>query len=329
MKRLIFTLSLLVVAVWAYTAEMPSMVHVEGGEYTSTAWRESGRRLSRVSVSSFQIATHEVTLDEWRAFVEATGYEFDWDRNLRNTIPGGGLPEQRTGSTAMYHITWIEAVRYCNWLSRSLGYEEVYELTEIGEEIEVTWHADRIGFRLPTEAEWEYAARGGHKATPTIYAGSNDIEEVAWFGDNSGFRVHEVGLKKSNELGIFDFTGNVGEWCWDYYSTVYSPHGKHDPQGPPTGHVPELSDRPEWEQNARVARGCSFFGFMDWCELTFRSGNWYRARVVFGFRVALSISDESETGLVQPQRSLVQLNPSPIDRWEFRYWDRSSLADYL
>jgi len=329
MKRLIFTLSLLVVGVWAYTAEMPSMVYVEGGEYTSTAWRESGRRLSRVSVSSFQIGTHEVTLDEWRAFVEATGYEFDWDQNLRNTIPGGGLPEQRAGSTAMYHISWIEAVRYCNWLSRTLGYEEVYEITEVGEEIEVRWHADRIGFRLPTEAQWEYAARGGHKPTPTIYAGSNDIDEVAWYRGNSGRQVHEVGQKQPNELGIFDLTGNVWEWCWDYYDVNYTPHGEEDPKGPARGNAPDMFEKPDWERDARVGRGCSFFGFTDWCELTFRSGAWSRDRSVIGIRVALSISGESETGLVKPQRSLVQLNPSPIDRWEFRYWDRQRLPNDL
>lgn len=291
MKRLLFSCLLGWLAVGLPSAEMPSMVYVDGGQYTSTSWEQSGQRISRVTVNAFQISAYEVTLDEWRAFVDDTGMEFDWSRRLRNTIAGGGAPEQRSGSTAMYHITWIEAVRYCNWLSRKLGYQEVYAIDELDDEIEVIWHADRIGFRLPTEAEWEYAARGGQRATATTYAGSDNIDEVAWYGDNSSFRVREVGRKKPNELGIYDMTGNVWEWCWDYYDVDYTPHNTVDPVGPFRANAPGLFDNPDWEGGARVVRGCGFFAFTDWCDITFRSGEWYRSLSTVGMRVVLSAVD--------------------------------------
>jgi len=92
-------------------------------------------------------------------------------------------------------------------------------------------------YRLPTEAEWEYAARGGvetiHESSQTKYAGSNNIGDVAWYDSNSGFNTHSVGTKQANELGIYDMSGNVWEWCKDWYGKYYYRNSpQNNPQGP-------------------------------------------------------------------------------------------------
>jgi formylglycine-generating enzyme required for sulfatase activity len=230
----------------------------------------------------------EVTLEDWRQFVDDSKIQFDWEQRLTNNIAGGGPPEARDPQTAMYHITWYEAVKYANWLSSQLGFEQVYEITENGSQTIVTWHHERTGFRLPTEAEWEYAARGGSAARETKYAGSNSIGEVAWYIGNSDSRVHEVGKKRPNELGIFDMTGNVSEWCWDYFDVTYTPHGVTDPTGPSTGRAPGLFESQEREQSARVFRGCDFFAFEDWCEIATRDGNPANNLWLTGVRLAMS-----------------------------------------
>lgn len=114
-------------------------------------------------------------------------------------------------------------------------------------------------FRLPTEAEWEYAARGGKKSNGYKYAGSNNIGSVACYTDNSGSKTHSVKGKSPNELGLYDMAGNVWEWCSDWYGN-YSRGSQTNPQGSSSGSI-------------RVLRGGSWRGYARSCRVSYRNGN--------------------------------------------------------
>ena len=129
-------------------------------------------------------------------------------------------------------------------------------------------------FDIPTEAEWEYAARGGKRSYGAKYAGGSDIDNVAWYGGNSNGTTHPVGLKRANELGLYDMSGNVWEWCQDWYGS-YSSASQTNPQGPATG-------------TYRVNRGGSWEFDARWCRLSFRRNDGPGTRYgEFGLRLAL------------------------------------------
>ena len=133
-------------------------------------------------------------------------------------------------------------------------------------------------YRLPTEAEWEYAARGGastSSATATKYSGSNNIDDVAWYIDNSGSKTHAVGRKQANELGIYDMSGNVWEWCSDWYGKdYYSKSPKSNPKGPGSG-------------QRRVLRGGCWYNYSNYCQVAFRDWrSYFKSNHFFlGFRI--------------------------------------------
>ena len=145
------------------------------------------RPVHTVSVKSFYMSTTEVTFDQYDAFCDATGRDKPDDK-------GWGR-----GSMPIFAVSWDDANAYCKWLSDQTG-ETV---------------------RLPTEAELEFAARGGNISRGTKFSGSDNIEDVAWFGGNSKGKPHEVGGRMPNELGIYDLSGNVWEWCQDWYHSSY------------------------------------------------------------------------------------------------------------
>ena len=129
-------------------------------------------------------------------------------------------------------------------------------------------------FRLPTEAEWEFACRGGNNSRGYKYSGSNNLGSVAWYDDNSGGQTHPVGTKAPNELGIFDMSGNVWEWCSDWYAN-YTANSQTNPKGPLSG-------------SYRVRRGGSWFSYARICRSSSRNNNHPTNRThALGLRLAL------------------------------------------
>ena len=208
MKKLIFIAALLC-CIGFIDAQSPTIpikpevILVEGGTFNMGSYNgDVGEKpVHQVTISSFSIGKFEVTVGQYKAFCTATG------RPLPET-PSWGWNDKHP----MAMVNYNDCVAYCNWL---------------GEEYGGNW-------RLPTEAEWEYAARGGNKSKGYLYSGSNDPDMAGWYADNSAGQTNSVGRKSSNELGIYDMSGNVWEWCKDWYGP-YTTEAQTNPRGSTTG----------------------------------------------------------------------------------------------
>ena len=215
------------------------MVNVNGCTFTMGATSEQGSDASeiekpahKVTLDSFEIGLTEVTQELWQAVMGSNPSEFK----------GPKLPVE--------NVSWNDCQEFIMKLNESTGER----------------------FRLPTEAEWEYAARGGNKCQAYKYSGSNDIDFVAWYYGNSIRKTHEVATKRSNELGLYDMSGNVGEWCYDIYSS-YSNSSQTNPTGPKKG-TDRVIRGGRWCDNAK---GCRVTGRTQWAADNSFSG--------FGFRL--------------------------------------------
>ena len=212
------------------------MIWVEGGDFLMGCTSEQSdcdsdeQNIRRVTVDGFYIGMLEVTQSQWEKVV---GTSISQQRNKKgsdNSLKGVG-PDY-----PMYYVSWDEAMEFCRLLSNKTGRT----------------------YTLPTEAQWEYAARGGNKNEGAKYAGSNMIDAVAWYKDNSGSSTHIVGSKRANALGIYDMSGNVKEWCKDWYANSYVSYDTNNPVGPSSG-------------SNRVFRGSSWWFTASNCRVANRS----------------------------------------------------------
>jgi len=229
--------------------EGPEMVMVEGGEFdmgNDYSGPDDEKPEHTVTLDDFYMSVYEITFEEYDLFCDAVGYDKSDD---------GGFGR---GKLPVMNISWDDAVFYCNWLSSRNGYDKAYKIKNDSTGVFVTVDFTANGYRLPTEAEWEYAARGGSKTKGFAYCGSNDPKEIAWYNVTSDGKPHEVGGKTSNELGIYDMSGNVWEWCWDYYDkNYYSESEANNPTGPEKG-------------TGRIYRGGNFSTKLDFIRTTKR-----------------------------------------------------------
>ena len=200
------------------------MVYVEGGTFDMGATYEQGSDAwdneypeHSVTLSGYYIGRCEVTQELWKAVMGSNPSRF---KGAQNPVES---------------VSWDDCQDFIKKLNRLTG----------------------MTFRLPTEAEWEYAARGGNKSLHYKYSGSDNIDDVAWYYNNSGSSTHAVGTRTANELGIYDMSGNVWEWCSDRYGKKYSAGAQTNPQGPSSG-------------SRRVLRGGSWDCHAGYCRVSNR-----------------------------------------------------------
>jgi len=244
-----------------------NMIFIEGGSYMmgSNEGYDDEKPVHKVKLNSFYVGKCEVTQMEWVAVMGSNPSRWK----------GDNLPVES--------VSWYDAIAYCNKLSITEGLSPCYSIgvntipADWSEgTIDIDWSAD--GYRLPTEAEWEYAARGGNQSKGYQYSGSNDIGKVAWYLGNSGRKTLTVGTKQANELGIHDMSGNVWEWCWDWYGSGYYTHSPaSDPTGPASG-------------SSRVLRGGSWNHLAGRCRVADRHDDFPDSWFIFyGLRILRAI----------------------------------------
>ncbi|MDR0971557.1 MAG: formylglycine-generating enzyme family protein [Bacteroidales bacterium] len=221
----------------------PQMIFVEGGTFYMGCTSEQGGDCSwdespvrKVTLSNFYISKYEITQKQWQVVMNAT--------------------PSKSGQWEDYPVTnisWYEVQEFCQKLNEMTGKK----------------------YRLPTEAEWEYAARGGNKSKGFKFSGSDNLDNIGWFATNCQYDTHPVGQKEPNELGIYDMSGNVWEWCSDFFAKYPSKNEKN-PQGPSQG-------------KSKIFRGGSWRSHITYCRNTIR--NYFiptnKSNTV-GFRLVLS-----------------------------------------
>lgn len=287
-KLFIFCFTAMMVVARAYSqAVADDLVFVQGGTFKNTNSNYYGKS---VFVSGFYIGKYEVTQKEWIEMMGSNPSKFK----------GDNLPVEM--------VTWYDCVEYCNKRSIKQGLKPYYNIDKYKKDPNNTNDTDDVkwtvtintgaeGYRLPTEAEWEYAAGGGQKSKNYTYSGSTNVDEVAWYWRNAGDtnltgfwfwpvieqnhdKTKPVGGKAPNELGLYDMSGNVREWCWDWYGDLGSTKTwrvvETDPKGSPSGSL-------------RVWKGGGWIGEALCCNPSFRAGyEPYNRAPDQGFRVCRS-----------------------------------------
>lgn len=243
--KIISTLLLVLLSLPSFVQDIPEFIKVEGGTFAmGDEWGigESNEQPTHlIRLSEFYIGKTEVTVAQYRKYCEETGVSMPKE-------PSWGWKD----NDPIVNVNWYDAINYCDWLSEKLDQN----------------------ITLPTEAQWEYAARGGNISKEYKYSGARSADAASWYENNSGNKVNTVATKKPNELGLYDMSGNVWEWCLDWYSDVYyrsSPW--ENPRGPASG-------------RDKVLRGGSWYDDPFYCRVARRLSNKPNYRYINrGFRV--------------------------------------------
>ncbi len=247
-----------------------NLVCVEGGEFKmgENGYYNFEKPTHKVKVGSFFMAEFCVTQELYRGVTGQSSSRFE----------GVDHPVEK--------VSWYDAVAFCNLLNEQLKLPKPYS----GKDDGTKCNFNCVAFRLPTEAEWEYAARGGKAASKQYqYTGSDYPDDVAWYDKNNNYETKPVGLKFPNSLGLYDMSGNVWEWCWDWYDESY--YEKCNSKGVVAN--PKGSD----SGSSRVVRGGSWNDDSGYCRVASRfihaPGNkWH----IIGLRLVLAFQFTSEPG---------------------------------
>ena len=258
-----------------------SLVSVEGGSFTmgSEVNERNEAPIRSVTLSSFYMLSTEVTQEQYKA------------------VMGVNYSHFKSPNRPVEEVSWYDAIVFCNRLSMLLGLEPVYSIedstnpSDWGEvprilseasdkekwnDIVANFSAD--GYRLPTEAEWEYAAKGGKNEDGFLYSGSDNILDVAWTVDSLEGETRDVAAKSPNKLGLYDMSGNVWEWCWDWYN-AYSITDVDNPSG-----------GSKVATGRKIRRGGSICSDKRFCRISNRASSAPDVRGAdLGFRIVRSI----------------------------------------